>query len=138
MLIDRFVNTPVKAELYEYKILRVLDGDTVEFEAVFLPKELKQTLRLRIVGVDTPEKGGKAKCSLEREMANKAKEFVEEKLRTATTVRIYLKGWDKFGGRVLGDVMIDNLPLSQMLISEGYAVVFYGNTKRHSWCGKPL
>lgn len=138
LFIDRIINNPVKAELYEYKILRVLDGDTIEFEAPFLPVELKQRLLLRITGIDTPEKGGRAKCTYERNLASQARLFVENKLKEATKVKIYLAGWDKFGGRVLGDIMIDDLPLSQMLIKEGYAVVFYGNSKRISWCNKPL
>ena len=42
---------------YDFKITRVLDGDTVEFEAKFLIPELGNKLKLRILGVDTPEKG---------------------------------------------------------------------------------
>ena len=50
------------ANPYDFKITRVLDGDTVEFEAKFLPPPLKPVLRLRVLGVDTPEKGHRAKC----------------------------------------------------------------------------
>ena len=66
--------TPAFAD--NYKILRVLDGDTVEIEAKFLPKELKQTLLLRMSGVDTPEIGGKAKCPNENKLAQEAKSLV--------------------------------------------------------------
>ena len=43
--------------LYDWKVTRVLDGDTVEVQVDFLPKELGDRLLVRIWGVDTPEKG---------------------------------------------------------------------------------
>jgi len=41
--------------------------------------------------------------------------------------------WDKFGGRVLGDVLIDGQSLTKMLIEKGYAREYYGDAKE-SWC----
>jgi len=49
---------------YDYKMTRVLDGDTVEFIMPGLPVELGDKLKLRVLGVDTPEKGGRAACSV--------------------------------------------------------------------------
>ncbi len=48
------------AVAYDYKITRVIDGDTVAFEATFLPDPLKKELSIRVFGVDTPEKGHRA------------------------------------------------------------------------------
>ena len=76
--------TPAYAD--NYKILRVLDGDTVEIEAPFLPKPLKPSLLLRMEGIDTPEIGGKAKCPLENKLANQAKALVETELKSAKSV----------------------------------------------------
>ena len=46
---------------YDATILRVIDGDTVAFQASYLPDPLKKELSIRVFGVDTPEKGFRAK-----------------------------------------------------------------------------
>ena len=93
--------------LYDYKVNRVVDGDTVEFEANFLPDPLPKKLSIRVLGVDTPEKGGRAKCEKEAKAAAAASEFTKKAIANAKKIQIELKEWDKFGGRVLGDVIID-------------------------------
>ena len=47
---------------YDAMITRVIDGDTVAFQADFLPAPLKKELSIRVFGVDTPEKGFRAQC----------------------------------------------------------------------------
>lgn len=118
---------------YNYRIIRVIDGDTVQFDAPFLPSELGQVLSIRVLGVDTPEKGSRAKCNKEAELAARASEFTTRVVMTATTHQIVIKQWDKYGGRVLGDVLLDGKSLSQMLIENGYAVPYHGE-KKPSWC----
>lgn len=122
------------AEVYEYKVVRVIDGDTITIEAPFLPKELGQTLSLRIVGIDTPEKGYRAKCDKERTKAAHAKQFVENRIELAKEIRIVLIKWDKYGGRVLGDLIIDGEHLSTSLIMRNYAVIYNGSGKKKDWC----
>ncbi len=62
---------------YDFKVLRVIDGDTIDIDAQFLPPELGKHLKLRVYGVDTPEKGHQAKCNEERRKAQTATEFVQ-------------------------------------------------------------
>ena len=50
---------------YDAVITRVIDGDTVAFQADFLPAPLKKELSIRVFGVDTPEKGFRAQCPSE-------------------------------------------------------------------------
>jgi endonuclease YncB( thermonuclease family) len=50
---------------YDAVITRVIDGDTVAFQADFLPAPLKKELSIRVYGVDTPEKGFRAACTSE-------------------------------------------------------------------------
>ena len=123
-----------RTEPYNFKILRVVDGDTIMIDAPFLPKELKQTLLVRIHGVDTPEKGKRAKCYYEENRANQAKLFVELEIRHSKTIQIELMGWDKYGGRVLGDVLLDGVLLSRKLIANNYAVPYSGRGKKKNWC----
>lgn len=116
------------------KVLRVIDGDTVEVEADYLPPQLGKKLLIRIVGVDTPEKGFRAKCSRENLLSLKAKLFTEEKIKNAKSIDIKIKSWDKYGGRVLGDVIIDGQLLSALLINSKFAIPYNGEKKTHDWC----
>lgn len=118
---------------YDVEILRVVDGDTVAFHAPFLPDPLKKELSIRIYGVDTPEKGHRAKCPLEDQRGQAASAFTKNLVQSATKRQIVLYEWDKYGGRVLGDVILNGQSLRQLLISKGYAREYYGEAKQ-SWC----
>ncbi len=124
---------PPKGVAHELKILRVVDGDTVEFEAAFLLDPLPKKLSLRVWGVDTPEKGGRAECKKEADMGDAASKFTKDLLAKAKSTQIVIYEWDKFGGRVLGDVLIDGNSLTKMLIEKGFAREYYGD-KKTSWC----
>jgi endonuclease YncB( thermonuclease family) len=118
---------------HDFKILKVSDGDTVVFEAPFLPAPLKPQLSLRILGVDTPEKGGRAGCPAEAEAALKASAFTKNLVANAKKIQVELKEHDKFGGRVLGDLIVDGQRLSELLIKNGHARPYFGE-KKQSWC----
>jgi endonuclease YncB( thermonuclease family) len=120
-------------KIYNYKITRVLDGDTVAFEANFLPEPLKKELSIRVYGVDTPEKGFRAKCESENTKGLAATEFTKKSIASAKKIEVAIANWDKFGGRVLGDVIMDGQSLRSLLIKNGYAREYYGEAKQ-SWC----
>lgn len=119
--------------IYDVKLLRVSDGDTVVFQASFLPEPLKPELALRIYGVDTPEKGFRAKCESENIKGQLATGFTKQMVASAKSHQVALMDWDKFGGRVLGDLILDGKSLRQMLIANGHAREYYGEAKQ-SWC----
>lgn len=123
------------AEIYNYKVLRVIDGDTIAIEAPYLPKPLKPELSLRIFGVDTPEKSFRAHCQSESNLSEDATKFVEDMIHKSAVVKVEIKEWDKYGGRVLGDLLLDGVSLRQILIKTGYAHIYYGDQKQ-SWCDK--
>ena len=118
---------------YDVEILRVVDGDTVAFKADFLPAPLKKELSIRVYGVDTPEKGFRAKCPSEDQRGQAASAFTKELVTVAKKRQIVLYDWDKYGGRVLGDVILDGYSLRSLLISKGFAREYYGEAKQ-SWC----
>lgn len=118
---------------YDATILRVIDGDTVAFQAPFLPDPLKKELSIRVFGVDTPEKGHRAQCQSEDLLGKAATNFTKDSIANAKKLQIVLMDWDKYGGRVLGDVLIDGQSLRMMLINKGYAREYYGEAKT-SWC----
>jgi len=117
---------------YEWKVIRAIDGDTVEIQVDFLPSELGNKLHIRIWGVDTPEKGFRAHSEHEKELGLKASEFTKNAIANAKEIKINLIMWDKFGRRVLGDLIVDGKSLRQLLLDNGYAREYYGDKKK-SW-----
>jgi endonuclease YncB( thermonuclease family) len=118
---------------YDAKLTRLIDGDTVAFAAPFLPAPLKPELSVRVYGVDTPEKGHRAKCPQEAERGAQASAFTKNAIKNSTKHQVVLYGWDKYGGRVLGDILLDGQSLRAMLIANGFAREYYGEAKQ-SWC----
>jgi endonuclease YncB( thermonuclease family) len=118
---------------YDAQIVRVNDGDTVVIAAPFLPAPLKPELAVRVFGVDTPEKGFRAKCPQEDQRGKAASEFTKQAVAAATKRQVVLYDWDKFGGRVLGDIILNGVSLRKMLIERGFAREYYGEAKG-SWC----
>ena len=118
---------------YDAKFIRLIDGDTVAFRADFLPAPLKPELLLRVYGVDTPEKGWRGQCDKEKQLGDAASEFTKNAIKNTTKHQIVLYKWDKFGGRVLGDILLDGQSLRAALIANGFAREYYGDAKQ-SWC----
>lgn len=118
---------------YDAVITRVIDGDTVAFQADFLPPPLKKELSIRVYGVDTPEKGHRAACASEAQRGEMATAFTKQAVSQASRRQIVLMDWDKYGGRVLGDIILNGQSLRQMLIANGFAREYYGEAKT-SWC----
>ena len=133
------IGTPALAQktptgvTYDVEVLRVIDGDTIACKADFLPAPLKKELSIRVFGVDTPEKGFRAKCPSEDQRGQAATAFTKELVTVAKKRQIVLYDWDKYGGRVLGDIILDGYSLRTLLISKGFAREYYGEAKQ-SWC----
>ena len=118
---------------YDAKIVRVNDGDTVVIAAPFLPAPLKPELAVRVYGVDTPEKGFRAKCPAEDQRGQAATAFTKNAIASTQKHQVILYGWDKYGGRVLGDMILNGVSLRAELIKNGFAREYYGEAKT-SWC----
>jgi endonuclease YncB( thermonuclease family) len=118
---------------YDAKIVRVNDGDTVVIAAPFLPAPLKPELAVRVYGVDTPEKGHRAQCPSEAQRGEAASAFTKNAVASTQKHQVVLYGWDKFGGRVLGDMILNGVSLRAELIKNGFAREYYGEAKQ-SWC----
>jgi endonuclease YncB( thermonuclease family) len=124
---------PAKSATYDAQIIRVSDGDTIVIAAPFLPKPLKPELAVRIYGVDTPEKGHRAQCPKENERALVASKFTTQVIQSHPKHQVIIYGWDKFGGRILGDILVNGQSIRQGLITNGLAREYYGDAKQ-SWC----
>lgn len=131
--------TPVIAQktpagvTYDAKIIRAIDGDTIVITAPYLPAPLKPELGVRIFGVDTPEKSFRAKCESEKVRGEQASVFVKDVIAGTKKHQVVLYDWDKFGGRVLGDILLDGMSLRDLLIKNSFARAYFGDAKQ-SWC----
>ena len=118
---------------YDAQIIRATDGDTVVIAAPYLLAPLKPELAVRIFGVDTPEKSFRAKCESEKKRGEQSSEFTKLVIKSTKKHQVVLYDWDKFGGRVLGDIILDGMSLRDLLIKNGFAREYYGDAKQ-SWC----
>ena len=109
--------------MYEYKavITKVYDGDTLTAEIDLGFKMWAKKVKLRLVGVDTPEI--RTKDPVEKELAIKARDRVRE-LCLGKEVIVKTHGKGKYG-RWLASVYVDgDLDIGRFLISEGYALSY--------------
>ncbi len=118
---------------YDAQIIRSTDGDTVVIAAPYLPAPLKPELAVRVFGVDTPEKSFRGQCESEKQRGEQASIFTKNAIKAAKKHQVILYSWDKFGGRVLGDILLDGMSLRALLIKNGFAREYYGDAKQ-SWC----
>ncbi len=133
LLILTYSCTPAYAySSYSWKVLEVTDGDTIKVDA---SKNLPDGLNIsvRILGIDTPEKGKRAKCKREEAMSIAATNFARVMINEAREVVFTHLRWDKFGGRVLAEVYVDGYSLGDKMIRAGLAREYHGKEKQ-SWC----
>jgi len=128
-------NLTKEPHIYNWKVIRVVDGDSLEIANEFLPEELK--LFVRIKGIDTPEKAPRAKCEKENILAQKASNYTKNSIEKAQQKHQKITfseiKWDKYGGRIVAKVMIDDNDLGQELVGKGLARVYNGEKKK-TWC----
>jgi len=125
--------------MYEYKckILRVVDGDTVDIDidlgfGMWMHRE-----RVRMMGIDTPESRTRDKVEKKFGLASKArlKELMPVGSMQILKTEIDRSGEDSRGkfGRNLGDFFVDQngdkSRATEILINEGYAVAYHGQSK---------
>jgi endonuclease YncB( thermonuclease family) len=115
---------------YRGRVLRVIDGDTVEARLQTWPGQEVVTL-VRLRGIDTPELAGA--CAQEQSRAVEARDalvaLVGDRPVTVTDV-----GPDKFYGRVVARLLTaDGTDAGQALLDRGLAR-FYARGQREGWC----
>ena len=116
------------------KIDRVLDGDTIDV-TIDLGFDLYKKERVRIAGVDTPEKRTRnlEEKALGIDATNWLKKALEDVLAgdDELIVRTELHGGVGKYGRLLGWLYVgdEQLSLNEQMITQGYAHAYDGGTK---------
>lgn len=117
---------------YRAMVVRVLDGDTVEVD-VWLWPGLVQRIKLRLAGVNTPEKRGRGVSLCEKVAAKRATHFTRRFVKNMGQVIVSEVRLGKFAGRVLGKVSVNGRDLGEALVAAGLARLYSGG-KRTAWC----
>ena len=125
--------------MYEYRarLVKVVDGDTVDVDidlgfGIWMKDE-----RVRIMGIDTPESRTRDKVEklFGKAASARVKELLEEDIILKT--QIARNGEDMKGkyGRILGDFVVERFEdgkqemLTDILVAEGHAVAYFGGSK---------
>ena len=128
---------PSRKSCYNFRvteITKVLDGDTIDV-LIDLGFDLFKKERVRIAGVDTPEK--RTRNIEEKALGVDATNWLKEKLESTLagddelTIRTELVGGVGKYGRLLGWLYVgeSNVSLNEQMITEGYAHEYDGGTK---------
>ena len=120
--------TPALAAEGRFRRVEVVDGDTV-----ILPVSagFATTLKIRILGIDTPERNGR--CEYERRMAMVATDRLRQ--LTANRVRVWSELEVDAYGRFLGRLYDrQGRDLSAVMLQEGHARPLADGQARQPWC----
>ena len=132
---------PSRKSCYNFRVVsvdKVLDGDTIDV-TIDLGFDLYKKERVRIAGVDTPEKRTRdlEEKVLGIDATNWMKEHLEETINgdDELIIRTELKGGVGKYGRLLGWLYVgdDAVSLNEQMISEGYAWEYDGGTKQKNF-----
>ena len=132
---------PSRKSCYNFRVVeinRVVDGDTIDV-TIDLGFDLFKKERVRVAGVDTPEK--RTRDLEEKELGIEATNWLKEKLDGAISgdddlvIRTELVGGMGKYGRLLGWLYIGDseLSLNEIMIEEGYAWEYDGGTKQKNF-----
>ena len=133
---------PSRKSCYNFRVTsidKVLDGDTIDV-TIDLGFDLYKKERVRVAGVDTPEK--RTRDLEEKELGIHATNWLKEKLDGAISgdddlvIRTELVGGVGKYGRLLGWLYIGGdaaSSLNEQMIEEGYAWAYDGGTKQKNF-----
>ena len=129
---------PNRKSCYNFRVVeinKVLDGDTIDV-TIDLGFDLFKKERVRVAGVDTPEK--RTRDLEEKALGIDATNWLKEKLERALAgdddlvIRTELVGGVGKYGRLLGWLYLGDahVSLNEEMIEEGYAWAYDGGTKQ--------
>ena len=132
---------PSRKSCYNFRVVeinRVVDGDTIDV-TIDLGFDLYKKERVRVAGVDTPEK--RTRNLEEKALGIDATNWLKEKLEGAVAgdddlvIRTELVGGVGKYGRLLGLLYVGDgdMSLNEQMIAEGYAWSYDGGTKQKNF-----
>jgi|TARA_R110000796_G_scaffold245427_1_gene369658 micrococcal nuclease len=113
---------------YNVKVVRVIDGDTIDVDVDLGFKTVLVKQRVRLYGIDTPESRTRDKEEKKRGLISK--EYLISKCPVGSNIMLQSHERGKFG-RILGEIFEYNKTesINKEMCREGYAVPYYGQSK---------
>lgn len=135
---DAALKFPFAGRIYRVRVVDVYDGDTAQ--VIFRHNDTTFQFGIRILGIDTPEKVGTTGSV--KVMALYARDYAREKLLSGDGLHYAVfTGYDKYGGRLLGHLLLKNPTpewpkmlntddnFGNLMITQGLALKYNGATK---------
>ena len=137
-------NSKADESCFDMLLVSVVDGDTV-FGYIHTSDPLVAIrAKLRLTGIDTPERGYRAHCAAEKAHAEEAHAYLKDLLEpalgkpTSQMVRACAVTRDKYAMRRLGrlEVRLRNgwLDTGEQMLRKGYAFPYKGGARGSRWC----
>lgn len=115
-----------------FPFISVTDGDTIRSSIQVACPLCNVYIRIR--GIDTPESNHLAACPLEKERGIAAKKYLQSMFAGKKEFMARNIAWDKYGGRILGNVEIDGINVAEEMIRAGHAKPYNGRGRKPDWC----
>lgn len=131
------ITMPISAnaadKVFYRKVIEVIDGDTIKIDASQESELIKYLeYSVRISSIDAPEIHTKSDC--EKKLGLQAKKFLQSIVKNNQLIKIINPTWDKYGGRILAELEINDQSISQLMIDNKHAIAYFGQKKNIIWC----
>ena len=135
--VDELTSVPYENQLVNFRVIGVYDGDTIDGIMAIGKQPVK--IAIRLAGIDTPEiRAGKGKFEIEKKAGLLAKERLKALLKDGQ-IQIVIHEWDKYGGRIVADVITaEGHSAAAILIKEGYGKPYDGKKAKEPWTFEEL
>ena len=109
------------------EVTKVVDGDTIDV-IIDLGFDIMYKSRVRLFGIDTPE--SRTRDKEEKFYGKLSSKFLQDRCKKGSyiTLRTHLDKKGKFG-RILGELIVDDINLNKQMIKESLAVEYFGQSK---------
>lgn len=123
------IQGPVQA-----KVIRVIDGDTVDVFAYTWPDELKQ-VRIRFPDIQAGETTHRAKCAAELNAGLRAKSYLSKRLPEGTAVSLNDIRHGKYARRMVARIVDSSgRDIATELVDVGHALPWTSKQPKPSFC----
>jgi len=114
---------------YKAKVVKIIDGDTIDVDIDLGFDVILSKQRIRLYGIDTPE--SRTRDKEEKFYGNLAKQFLNDYCPKGSyiTLRTHLKDARGKFGRILGELIVNDVNLNEQMIEEHLAVEYDGRSK---------
>ena len=135
---DSVSNLPGKGILKRCRVCSVHDGDTITI-IYMIGRNVPFKTNLRLEHIDAPEIT--SKNQLEKEAGCAVSNWLNFRLSRQKYWWVMIKGWDKYGGRIIGTLYsrpkLTSTSINAEILDKGFAIEYSGGKKK-MWSKKAL